>query len=71
MTIYNAEYHREYYRKNAAKLRARKLGWRNPSRARYGISKLLDNELLPEDAFVFLGKDISEERFHFYMRAIR
>lgn len=67
MTIYNAEYHSEYYRRRARK----RSGRRNPSRARYGTSGLLDNELLPEDAFVFLGKDISEERFRFYMRAIR
>ncbi|GIK15023.1 MAG: hypothetical protein BroJett002_37300 [Candidatus Brocadia sinica] len=72
MTIYNAEYHSEYYRKNKEKIYARKRsGRRNPSRARYGTSGLLDNELLPEDAFMFFGKDISEERFRFYMRAIK
>lgn len=72
MTIYNAEYHSEYYRKNKEKIYARKRsGRRNPSRARWGINKLLDKQLLPEDAFVFLGKDISVKRFRYYMRAIR
>lgn len=59
---YTSEYRRKYKKRNRK---------RNPAQARHGIDKLLNNELLPEDAFVFLGKDIDAKRFRFYMKAIK
>jgi len=45
-------------------------GRRNPARARHGLEKMLSDELEPEDAFVFLGKDISKQRYAYYQRKI-
>ena len=37
---------------------------------RHGLSVLLSCDIKAEDVVVFLGRDVSEERYRFYMRAI-
>lgn len=58
------EYNRRYYHEKRKKRR-----W-NPARVWHGAGKLLNCESLPQDCLVFVGKDISKERFLDYVKAI-
>lgn len=57
-----SEYQHSYYQ-------MKKRSKRNPRRQRRGVEKMI-YALIPEDGFIFVGKDVSMERFRVYMKSI-
>lgn len=65
---------RLYYLANQEKIKRLNLERyrrKNAKLLRPGTSKLLSNELLPQDAFVFLGEDITWKKYYCYLRELR